>query len=786
MCDLQVPSFTHHSSFITDTVTTGFSQHLLSLLSLSPLPACLLSQLIKHFPYTTNPYFVFGQAKYVVCVWAIHLASVLCFVLGWHTRIAAPIVWYMHRCLTLRTPRTTDMGDNLVIMLTFWVCFCPISNYFSFDSARESYERFIAGKPVSTSSPTQTQTQTAQNPNRYLWYGIGAVGLVLQPVILYVLSGWEKIGDKLWNTGTAIYYITNRPLDGTSFSHWLHSTNTIPQEAWQFATVMTVIGELLVPLMLISPWFNRSMRFWGWLSLEILQIGMWTFMYLVLFPYASFSSVIPCMPPLAWGGFIAILRSVTCSDSRARVVHVELAVHGSNFAYVFFVLRAFVLQPMFAVANIKMEIVPLIASAKADSEAGLSMPFIVVKFDSEPQLTNGAAISRLLSHSIWLLPLRLVLSVLCSLLFSNVAHITDQEVELVKMNRDKDTMIVKEEEYQQSRASSFCISKAATAVALMGLWFQTWSVTADFLPKYEPYMPHQWGMMADIQDWTMLTHQFVMYTGLDNEPDYIFVMAHTDDDQWIDPRNGYSVRQWSDTLSGTKSIAIERMNLVLESVIDDTQGITIHGRNVPTFEEIEKATKGKLGGSTEKPVKGGWPKRLHFAVQKYYCRQSSAKSRYTHVYLGRVFEKVPPPGAPRRLHADTKPRREIIFRIECLQHNTSETMQQQNMAIFRHVYGDQVHLDNLHASNDGDGGGDSDHADSDAIAYDDDDEEEDDEEDDEGDDGGYEDDDDEDEDGGYEDEDDDEEDGDDDDDDDDDGYGDEDDYEDDEDVINGL
>jgi uncharacterized membrane protein YphA (DoxX/SURF4 family) len=645
--------------------------------------------LIRHFPYTTNPYFLFGDVHYVFIVWLVHFVAGVCFMIGYRARIAAPILWYLHRCITLRTSRSTDMADNLLIMMLFWCMFCPISHYFSVDSALETARRFQVGGRAS--SPKK----------RVLWYGIGSIGLILQPVIMYVLSGWEKIGDKLWDNGDAIFFITNRIVDGTFVSHWLHDSQLLPVNAWRIMTHSIVWGELLVPLLLLAPWKNRICRFIGWLLLEILQIGMFTTMYLSLFPFLSFSSVIPTMPDDGWKLLRYLARTICCCGSGSgssahhkRIVLLLNPNYGTSTKAVC-VLYEFILRPVYSIAGFHVVFEEMRRGGSSSGSDGDSErsdvstqnhdppdcdPWLQVR-DGTSCTTNAVAVRRLLTRTAFTSPMTLVFPCIISAMArKGVSPLPEQDI-------------------RHDVPKPMRVSVLAGLFAWVILLLQLSASIGHTSLYVDDVMPHHWGVLQKLDDWSMMSHTFQMYTGLDNKPDFIFAIGHdATNDMWVDARVNKPVKQWIDTAHGSSSVSIERINLFLESVIDDERGIMINGTDIPSNHELLRVSRGLPGVPTAENVRGYWKKRVHYAVQRFFCTQTSPY-QYDYVYLGRVFEHLPDPGQPRDQYAHLPQKREILFRVRCLDQIASFSPESQRRIISESVYGpDQrqdINLDDI-------------------------------------------------------------------------------------------
>jgi hypothetical protein len=246
-------------------------------------------EMFEKFPNSPNPYFWSGTASSTQMVMAAHTLIAFLLALGWHSQLMCALMFYMNRCLGQRNLLPNDNGDTLVAMLLFWGMWAPLGARFSLDErrARRNHE-------ASTSNKGEPYIPQA----RYL--SLASFALTLQPLIMYVLSGYEKVGDESWENNTAVYIITNRDLDGSTLSHWLYDNNLFPYWATEFMTYTSLWLELLGPVMLLMPVQHKAWRMFGCFCFLALQIGMGSCMYLYVFPLLSSSSMFPLTPDVFW------------------------------------------------------------------------------------------------------------------------------------------------------------------------------------------------------------------------------------------------------------------------------------------------------------------------------------------------------------------------------------------------------------------------------------------------------------------------------------------------------
>ncbi|MBV9123865.1 MAG: HTTM domain-containing protein [Planctomycetes bacterium] len=156
----------------------------------------------------------------------------LALLLGFRTRLATCISWFLLLSLHGRNPIILQGGDVLLRMLLFWGMFLPLGARWSLDSRRRP-----AGSRTGVISP-------------------GTVGLMLQIGFVYWFSAALKT-DPVWRTeGTAVYYALNIDQLATPFGKYLLQ---FPQ-LLKVLTFSTLILEGVIPYLLFCPVYTTLLR----------------------------------------------------------------------------------------------------------------------------------------------------------------------------------------------------------------------------------------------------------------------------------------------------------------------------------------------------------------------------------------------------------------------------------------------------------------------------------------------------------------------------------------------
>lgn len=198
-----------------------------------------------------------------VFLFTVHAIAALALMLGFRTRYAGPICWFLLCSLHSRNPLICDGGDNYLRVILFWCLFLP-------------WGARLALRP----DPEPKQSRLA------------AFAYLFQLSCIYWFAVALKTGTD-WSDGSAVYYTLSIDQLATPAAHWL-----LQKPAWmQFLTHFTVWVEIIAPLLLWLPGWPRLL---GIVSLASLHLGFALFMNLGLFPWIGMVSCWGLLPSRIW------------------------------------------------------------------------------------------------------------------------------------------------------------------------------------------------------------------------------------------------------------------------------------------------------------------------------------------------------------------------------------------------------------------------------------------------------------------------------------------------------
>ncbi|HXN34132.1 MAG TPA: HTTM domain-containing protein [Polyangiaceae bacterium] len=186
--------------------------------------------------------------------WSLAIGACVCFIVGWHSRVAALATFVLWSGLVERNPGMFDASDTVIRVLFFWSIFLPVGRWYSLDAALARAK----GRPL--------PREGSALPLRLIQ---------LQFAWIYFATFLFKIPGSTWQDGTAVHvalgleHLYTRPL-GSLMRHvpWITSA----------ATYLTLLVEVaFLPLVFLpigQPWAKALALVSGF----ALHFGIWVTM----------------------------------------------------------------------------------------------------------------------------------------------------------------------------------------------------------------------------------------------------------------------------------------------------------------------------------------------------------------------------------------------------------------------------------------------------------------------------------------------------------------------------
>ena len=175
------------------------------------------------------------EAFYLLAI----LAGLL-FALGWRTRISSLLFCFVVVALENRSPLITDGGDNVLLLMSIFLCFTRCGRHWSLDARRRA--RHAQATPTPTSTPSSASWRTELAAVREQVANVLHNGAVLviafQVCVIYATAGLYKVQGSMWQDGSAMGYVLQL--------HWFQPWPGLDSWLLGHGVVLALAGYLTV------------------------------------------------------------------------------------------------------------------------------------------------------------------------------------------------------------------------------------------------------------------------------------------------------------------------------------------------------------------------------------------------------------------------------------------------------------------------------------------------------------------------------------------------------------
>ncbi len=213
-----------------------------------------------------------GSTTYQAMLFAVAAFFALLLLIGLLTRVATIASWVLLASLHTRDPVLVTGGDILLLMLLFWGVFLPWGRRGSVDAWLRG--RGDDGKGV---------------------LSVASAAILLQVAFMYLFTAFSKC-NYLWFGGDALESVFRNPMFTRPLGAWLVQFPLLLKGM----THLTLVLELVGPLLMFCPWKTRVVRAWVVSGFMLLHIGIELTMYVVIFSHASLAALTLFTPSTFW------------------------------------------------------------------------------------------------------------------------------------------------------------------------------------------------------------------------------------------------------------------------------------------------------------------------------------------------------------------------------------------------------------------------------------------------------------------------------------------------------
>ncbi len=224
-------------------------------------------------PSLFNPHLMTGGSLGVGLLLALEAFAAVALGLGWRTRSAAVLCWWLELGLQRRNPMVLQAGDAWLRMELLFAALLPVGACWSVDARRAS-----------------TRGEPRPRVEHRSWL---AVAYMLQVVLVYVMTGTFKALQPTWREGLGAHFAFSLHLLATPVGVWVSQQAPL----CAFANWLTLAVELGAPwLVLVSPAAAPRLRALAVGVFASLHVGIALTLHVGLFSYLSMAAWCALLP----------------------------------------------------------------------------------------------------------------------------------------------------------------------------------------------------------------------------------------------------------------------------------------------------------------------------------------------------------------------------------------------------------------------------------------------------------------------------------------------------------
>jgi hypothetical protein len=270
------------------------------------MPSSMLSLITFGAPFSIH-YWLSGHLAAQWALLGLAAAAGVALLVGWWTRVAAAVSWYLLASLQVRSPLVSWEGaDKLLCILVLWCVLAPVGARLSLDARR-----------AARAGAARTQDWLC-TPTTALF--------VLQIFSLYFVTGLAKTGLP-WADGTALARALRIDFFGSPSGVWLRQFDPVLVGL----THATLVLERFLPFLLFVPVATWMVRLFLIASFVGFHLGILVFMGVGIFSPLSIAMWLALVPSQVWDALGARRGAAAGRAARPRLrtpLVLELAAAG--------------------------------------------------------------------------------------------------------------------------------------------------------------------------------------------------------------------------------------------------------------------------------------------------------------------------------------------------------------------------------------------------------------------------------------------------------------------------
>lgn len=212
-----------------------------------------------------------GSSAFAMALFGTSALAALALLLGWWTRMATVLSWFLLVLLQSRNHLVLNGGDAWLRLLLFWGMFLPLGACWSLDAR---------GRP----------------PRRGWLVSWATAALLLQVVVVYLFNALYKTGTSWHAAGTAIEDSLRLETYATGLVGWLLGEPELLQAGTRTVWRLEMFGPLLV----FIPWRNGAFRLLASVLFMGFHLALFCTLRIGLFPLIGVAAWLAFWPSGVW------------------------------------------------------------------------------------------------------------------------------------------------------------------------------------------------------------------------------------------------------------------------------------------------------------------------------------------------------------------------------------------------------------------------------------------------------------------------------------------------------
>ena len=208
------------------------------------------------------------------------------FMLGYKTKLSHIVTIIGVLSIHNRLIILENGGDLVLNNMLIWSVFLPLGKRFSFDRMLDSLNTYRDNSPKSLNGGELS----AKNEPTHYW-GLAYFACLLQLSIIYIFNYFNKDGST-WESGSSIYYFYQLDTFLTPLGNFVKGFGLMPLPLSKVLTYMTLALELLVPFLILAPFFTLWTRRFSLVTMVGFHIIIGTSLYIGTFSWIMVAALL--------------------------------------------------------------------------------------------------------------------------------------------------------------------------------------------------------------------------------------------------------------------------------------------------------------------------------------------------------------------------------------------------------------------------------------------------------------------------------------------------------------